>query len=40
MKLQAHKQKKNDLAFYFVPVEECSGDLKLVALVKIEISEP
>jgi len=27
VKLQAHKQKENDLAFNFVPVEECSGDL-------------
>ncbi len=27
VKLQAYKQKTNDLAFYFVPVEECSGEL-------------
>lgn len=27
VKLQAYKQKENDLAFDFVPVEECSGDL-------------
>ena len=31
VKLQAYKQKENDLAFHFVPVEECSGDLQLVA---------
>tara|TARA_R110002167_G_scaffold196777_1_gene399729 strand:+ start:1952 stop:2104 length:153 start_codon:yes stop_codon:yes gene_type:complete len=27
VKLQAYKQKENDFAFNFVPVEECSGDL-------------
>jgi len=27
VKLQAYKQKLNDLALNFVPVEECSGDL-------------
>ena len=31
VKLQAYKQKENDLAFNFVPVEECSGDLYLAA---------
>jgi hypothetical protein len=31
VKLQAYNQKKNDLAFDFVPVEECSGELKRVA---------
>jgi len=31
VKLQAYKQRKNDLAFNFVPVEACSGDLEGVA---------
>ena len=31
VKLQAYKQRKNDLAFNLVPVEACSGDLYWVA---------
>ena len=31
VKLGVYKQKENDLSFSFVPVEECSGDLCLVA---------
>ena len=34
VKLQAYIQRKNDLAFNFVPVEECSGDLQLVAWLR------
>jgi hypothetical protein len=31
VKLQAYKQKINDLTFFFVPVEECSDELYLMA---------